>query len=69
MTKVILLVIMAIIIVILNYMEGDESFINEITNTDKEISNALGLDSYCSHLFRFPYGFSSKVYKKEKCVV
>ncbi len=45
---------------------SDESFINEITSTDIEISKALGVANYCSHLFRFPYGFNSHVYKKEK---
>lgn len=30
------------------------SFRAEIINTDIEISNAIGIDNYCSHIFRFP---------------
>lgn len=46
--------------------ESKESFINEITSTDKEIANALGLDDYCSHVFRFPNGFMSPNYHSKK---
>ena len=31
-----------------------ESFRNEIISTDLEISKAIGIDGYCSHIFRFP---------------
>lgn len=31
-----------------------ESFRNEIVSTDLEISKAIGVDGYCSHIFRFP---------------
>lgn len=31
-----------------------ESFKNEITSTDLEISKAIGIENYCSHIFRFP---------------
>lgn len=31
-----------------------ESFKNEIVSTDLEISKAIGVDNYCSHIFRFP---------------
>lgn len=31
-----------------------ESFRNEIVSTDSEISKAIGVDNYCSHIFRFP---------------
>lgn len=31
-----------------------ESFKNEITSTDLEISKAIGVENYCSHIFRFP---------------
>ncbi len=30
------------------------SFKNEILNTDLEISKAIGVENYCSHIFRFP---------------
>lgn len=31
-----------------------ESFKNEIISTDLEISRAIGVENYCSHIFRFP---------------
>lgn len=31
-----------------------ESFKNEVVATDLEISKAIGVDNYCSHIFRFP---------------
>ncbi len=31
-----------------------ESFRNEVVSTDLEISKAIGIDNYCSHIFRFP---------------
>ncbi len=43
-----------------------ESFINEVSSTDKEISLALGLPNYCSHVFRFPNGFMSPNYHSKK---
>lgn len=46
--------------------QNEESFINEVTSTDKEISNALGLNDYCSHVFRFPNGFMSPNYHSKK---
>lgn len=46
--------------------QSEESFINEVTSTDKEIANALGLDDYCSHVFRFPNGFMSPNYHSKK---
>lgn len=46
--------------------ESEESFINEVTSTDKEIANALGLNDYCSHVFRFPNGFMSPKYHSKK---
>lgn len=45
--------------------KSKESFISEIQKTDTAISNALG-QKYTCHLFRFPNGSSSKIYKKEK---
>lgn len=46
--------------------QSEESFINEVSSTDKEIANALGLDDYCSHVFRFPNGFMSSNYHSKK---
>lgn len=31
-----------------------DSFKNEIVSTDLEISKAIGIENYCSHIFRFP---------------
>lgn len=48
--------------------KNKESFIDEIEKTDLAISNAIGVEYYCSHVFRFPNGFMSpnnKVKKKE----
>ena len=46
--------------------QSEQSFINEITSTDKEIANALGISDYCSHVFRFPNGFMSPDYHSKK---
>ena len=43
-----------------------DSFKNEILSTDIEISKALGIDNYCSHIFRFPNGFMSHIYTNQK---
>lgn len=43
-----------------------ESFRNEIVNTDLEISNAIGIDNYCSHIFRFPNRLYVSYYSNEK---
>lgn len=45
---------------------SEESFIKEIQDTDKEIGNAIGVQDYCSHIFRFPNGFISPNYKTKK---
>ena len=48
--------------------KNSESFINEIKKTDLAIGNAIGVQDYCSHVFRFPNGFMSpnnKANKKE----
>ena len=48
--------------------KSNESFINEIKKTDLAIGNAIGVQDYCSHVFRFPNGFMSpnnKARKKE----
>lgn len=46
--------------------KNSESFINEIKKTDIEIGKAIGVDNYCSHIFRFPNGYMSSLYKKQK---
>ena len=43
-----------------------EHFKEEVVNTDKEISKAIGVEDYCSHIFRFPNGFMSKKYTSQK---
>ena len=50
--------------------KNSESFINEVKKTDLAIGNAIGIENYCSHLFRFPNGLISPIYKsqKKKCV-
>lgn len=49
-----------------NLYKNSESFINEVKKTDLAISKAIGVEDYCSHVFRFPNGFMSKINKKEK---
>ncbi len=46
--------------------QSKDSFINEIKNTDIEIGKAIGVDNYCSHIFRFPNGYMSSHYKSKK---
>lgn len=46
--------------------QSSESFINEIKQTDVAISKAIGVDNYCSHIFRFPNGFMAPLYKSKK---
>lgn len=46
--------------------KSSESFINEIEKTDLAIGKAIGIDDYCSHIFRFPNGFMSPLYKSKK---
>ncbi len=43
-----------------------KSFIQEIQKTDLAIGNAIGVNAYSSHVFRFPNGFMSNVYKDKK---
>ena len=43
-----------------------DSFKNEVVNTDIEISKAIGVDNYCSHIFRFPNGYMSHIYTSQK---
>lgn len=46
--------------------KSKQDFINEILETDKEIAKAIGKDSYCSHIFRFPNGSMSKIHYSDK---
>lgn len=43
-----------------------ESFKQEILSTDIEISKAIGIENYCSHIFRFPNGYMSNMYVHQK---
>lgn len=43
-----------------------DSFISEIKDTDCEIGKAIGIENYCSHVFRFPNGYMSSHYKAKK---
>lgn len=49
---------------------SEDSFINEIKNTDIEIGKSINDPNYCSHIFRFPNGYMSPINKsqKKKCV-
>lgn len=44
----------------------EESFINEIKKTDEAIGKAIGIEHYCSHVFRFPNGYMSPQNKAKK---
>lgn len=46
--------------------KNKDSFISEIKNTDIEIGNAIGVENYCSHVFRFPNGYMSPNNKAKK---
>lgn len=46
--------------------QNSNSFMSEIKNTDLEIGKAIGVDNYCSHVFRFPNGYMSSAYKANK---
>lgn len=46
--------------------QSSESFISEVKNTDIEIGKAIGIEDYCSHVFRFPNGYMSSNYKAKK---
>lgn len=39
--------------------KSNESFKNEVEKTDIAIGKAIGVEDYCSHIFRFPNGFMS----------
>lgn len=46
--------------------QSKDSFISEIKNTDLEIGKAIGIENYCSFVFRFPNGYMSANYKAKK---
>lgn len=46
--------------------KSSDSFINEVKSTDIEIGKAIGIEDYCSHVFRFPNGYMSPKYKNKK---
>ncbi len=46
--------------------KNSDSFMSEIKNTDIEIGKAIGIENYCSHVFRFPNGYMSNHYKTKK---
>lgn len=46
--------------------KSNNSFVSEIKNTDMEIGKAIGISDYSSHVFRFPNGFMSPIYKSRK---
>ena len=45
---------------------SDSSFMDEIRKTDLAISNAIGVENYSSHIFRFPTGYMSSHHKAQK---
>ncbi len=45
---------------------SDSSFMDEIRKTDLAISNAIGVENYSSHIFRFPTGYMSSHHKVQK---
>lgn len=49
-----------------NLYKSSSSFIDEVTKTDLAISNAIGVQNYCSHIFRFPNGYMAPINKNEK---
>ena len=46
--------------------KSSDNFISEIKNTDIEIGKAIGIENYCSHVFRFPNGYMSPNNKTKK---
>ena len=48
--------------------QNRESFLEEILKTDKAISNAIGIENYHSHLFRFPCGSMVNYNVKKKYI-
>ena len=46
--------------------KDSKSFVNEVKQTDLAIGKAIGVENYCSYIFRFPNGFMAPLYKEEK---
>lgn len=46
--------------------KSEEGFINEIKKTDIAIGKAIGIEDYCSYVFRFPNGYMSTQNKTKK---
>lgn len=46
--------------------KNNENFVNEILDTDSEIAKAIGVSFYCSHVFRFPNGYTAPICKNKK---
>lgn len=46
--------------------KSDSSFMDEVKKTDLAISNAIGVEGYSSHIFRFPTGYMSSNHKAQK---
>ena len=46
--------------------QSEENFKNEVNKTDEAIGKAIGIDNYCSHIFRFPNGYMSSNNKSQK---
>lgn len=46
--------------------KSEESFIDEVRKTDIAIGKAIGIQDYCSYVFRFPNGYMSKQNKPKK---
>lgn len=49
-----------------NLYKSEENFINEIKKTDLAIGKAIGIEDYCSYVFRFPNGYMSSPNKAKK---
>lgn len=45
---------------------NDQNFLEQIQKTDREIAKAIGDPDYISHIFRFPNGYMSSLYKSQK---
>ena len=46
--------------------KSEKSFMEEIQKTDLAIGNAINIENYCSHIFRFPNGYMSSQNKDKK---
>ncbi len=46
--------------------KSPESFVSEIENTDSDIGEAINIENYRSHVFRFPNGYMAPLYKEKR---